>query len=357
MLITPSSARTPAIHIWIGACLFVVGLMVFVGGVTRLTESGLSIVEWKLLSGILPPMTQEGWEAELEAYRQTPEYQQINRGMSVGEFKQIFWLEYIHRILGRITGLVFMLPLVWFVARRKMDVALTCRMGLAFILVCAQGGVGWVMVASGLVDDPRVSPVKLAMHLSLAFTVWCVLLWTLFQLRGAPRLAPSCGYGFAIRGIVFLVAIQIVMGAFVAGMDAGLTYNTYPLMDGDWVPDGLWILEPLSRNFVENVTLVQFQHRWMAVVVSLAILGFVLRAWKQADAGTQTWLAACAGMLVVQFLLGVFTLLYVVPLVLASAHQMVALLLLSVLIRLCYAYPMQKGDKLCVNEADLLKVK
>lgn len=348
MAITTHSARARGISGWIIACMGMVLLMVLVGGITRLTESGLSIVEWKLLSGIFPPLTHEGWEQELAAYRQTPEYQQINRGMSVSEFKQIFWLEYIHRILGRLTGLVFLVPFAYFALRKRMDAALTGRMALACLLVCAQGGVGWVMVASGLVDDPRVSPVKLAMHLSLAFTVWCVLLWTLLQLRGASRY-PAMAGGALIRLIMALLAIQIIMGALVAGLDAGLVYNSFPLMDGDWIPQGLWMLEPASRNFIDNVMLVQFQHRWMAVAVSVAILLFVACAWKTAPQPLRRLLTFTAVTLMIQFILGVLTLIHAVPIGLASAHQLVALLLLSLILILCYAYPSKRATQATVN--------
>ena len=169
------TAPARPVRYWLLACMAMVVLMVFIGGVTRLTESGLSIVEWKLVTGIFPPMTQEGWEAELQEYRASPEYQQVNRGMSVDEFKQIYWLEWLHRLLGRMTGLVFLLPLIYFAARRQITRRLGTRMFIAGLLVAAQGTLGWLMVYSGLQDDPRVSPLRLAAHLSLAFTLFCYL--------------------------------------------------------------------------------------------------------------------------------------------------------------------------------------
>ncbi len=162
-------------------------LMVFIGGVTRLTESGLSIVEWKLVTGILPPLTEQGWEAELEAYRSSPEYQLVNRGMSVAEFKQIFWLEWLHRLLGRLTGVIFIAPLLYFVSRKQISKPLAKQMSIAFLLVAAQGALGWLMVYSGLQQDPRVSPLRLAAHLSLAFGLFCYLLWVYLQHNNYPR--------------------------------------------------------------------------------------------------------------------------------------------------------------------------
>ena len=361
-------------------------LMVFIGGVTRLTESGLSIVEWKLVTGIFPPMTQEGWEAELEEYRASPEYQQVNRGMNVSEFKQIYWLEWLHRLLGRMTGLVFVLPLIYFVARKQLSPYLTKRMFIASLLVGAQGTLGWLMVYSGLQDDPRVSPLRLAAHLSLAFTLFCYLYWIWLTATGVARLGPSpvpAGHPWtrkiapagsifcapspkerditraseasaslssgerarvrgsvAIRLVTTLLFIQIIFGAFVAGMDAGLIYNTWPLMDGDFVPSGLMPLEPWHRNLVEYIPMVQWQHRTFAYVVAAAILGFVLWQWKS---GPKTILANYGAVLVAQFLLGIFTIIYVVPISLASAHQLVALALLAASVRLCYAYPLKKA--------------
>ncbi len=337
---TPSADRL--IRIWLYSCLTCVVFMVFVGGVTRLTESGLSIVEWDLISGILPPMSRETWEAELEAYRDTPEYQQINRGMSVEQFKQIYWLEWLHRLLGRITGLVFLVPYLYFLVRRQLNPMLIRRGLIAGLLVAAQGGVGWVMVQSGLVDDPRVSPVKLAMHLSLAFAVFGYTLWTLWLLRppaaaesGLHPPAPQRAFWPAL-GLTGLLFVQIVLGAIVAGMDAGLTYNTWPLMDGRFIPDGLMLLEPWYRNLLANVTMVQFQHRMGAYVLTACVLLFVGWRWAMAPIGERRRLIMLTSAIFAQMILGIATVLYIVPIGLASAHQLLALVLWVLMLRECF---------------------
>lgn len=346
-MITPASACSRWIPVWLITCLTCVVLMVFIGGVTRLTESGLSIVEWKLVSGILPPLTHEAWETELEAYRATPQYQQINRGMSVSEFKQIFWLEWLHRLMGRLTGLIFAIPFFYFLLRRQMDGPLTLRMTLACLLVGAQGAVGWIMVKSGLVDDPRVSPIRLALHLSLAFGVFCLVLWTYWHIRGYPRIPPSLQSAklsrsaLSIRMITLFIAIQTILGALVAGQDAGLSYNSWPLMDGEWIPSGLMLLEPWTRNLLENITMVQFQHRIMAYAVAISIVFYA--ASNLRHEGTRPTSIYLLVAVFVQFALGVLTLIHVVPIGLASAHQLMALFLLALCLHACYQRPLSGG--------------
>ncbi len=325
---------TRTLKLWLLTCMSMVVLMVFIGGVTRLTESGLSIVEWKLVTGILPPLTQEGWEAELQLYRASPEYQQINRGMSVSEFKQIFWLEWLHRLLGRLTGLVFAVPLIYFAARKLLPNPMGKQMLIACLLVGAQGTLGWLMVYSGLQQDPRVSPLRLAAHLSLAFGLFCYLYWLWLSHTQTPR---ASGPAVPIRIITALIALQIIFGAFVAGMDAGLVYNTWPLMDGDWMPPYTYPA-PWLESLYSHVPSVQWQHRSFAYIVAAAILGFVALNWRS---GERKWLTIFAAILLIQFALGVFTLLYTVPITLASAHQIVALALLATAVRLCYAYPLR----------------
>lgn len=335
MPITPASARSSHILLWLYLCLFCVGAMVLVGGVTRLTESGLSIVQWKLISGILPPLSDDGWKQEFEAYQTSPEYHKKNTGMSVTEFKQIFWLEWAHRLLGRATGLVFAVPLLYFALRRKMDGPLIRRCVIAALLVGAQGGVGWIMVKSGLIDDPRVSPLKLSMHLCLAFSVFCHVLWTIWLITPQPtQEAPfPPRRKLAIRFITAMVFLQIIFGAWVAGMDAGMTYNTWPLMDGDFAPPGMMSLSPWHRNFIENIPQVQFQHRTFAFFVAGAVLIYVAKFWRRQAKPQQRSILALGTVVKLQFSLGVLTLLHVVPVGLASLHQMVALLLLALCLR------------------------
>lgn len=323
-----------AVALWILACMSCVAMMVFIGGVTRLTESGLSIVEWKLVSGILPPIGEAAWAKEFTAYQTSPEYKRKNFSFGVEEFKRIFWLEYLHRLLGRLTGLIFLLPLLYFSVRRALPTRLFRRMCGACLLVGAQGAVGWVMVASGLVDDPRVNPAKLALHLLLAFTLFGLLLWTYWQVRGRIAVAgtvPASGYG----ALTCLLVAQILIGALVAGNDAGLSYNSYPLMDGHLVPQGLMTLSPWHKNLIVNIVFVQFAHRLLAHLLLAGVIVLVIRDYHiHAMRPALALLAATTG---IQFLLGVLTLVYVVPIPLASAHQMGALALLGALLNQLYS--------------------
>lgn len=327
----------PAVRRWLIAVMALVVLMVAIGGVTRLTESGLSIVEWKLFSGTLPPLTAEAWNKEFAEYQTSPQFQQVNQGFTVGDFQKIYWLEYLHRLLGRVIGMAVILTFLYFAARKQLSRRMVYR-GLALcVLVAAQGTVGWIMVASGLVDQPRVAPVKLALHLALAFVFFLTMLWTYWQLK-APRPAAS-GLGWSAKALFALVFVQIVFGALVAGLDAGLTYNTYPLMDGQLIPEGLHRLSPWWKNHLESVLTVQFQHRMGALAVVAASIAFIAASWTQSSPEQRRTLTWLKGALIVQFGLGVATLLSVVDIALASMHQLVALLLLSVCLRITYQFP------------------
>lgn len=322
---------------WLIACMLCVALMVFIGGVTRLTESGLSIVEWKLVSGTLPPLSDAAWEQEFSEYKQSPEYIKKNAHFELSEFKNIFWLEYIHRLMGRITGLVFFLPLMWFFIKKSAPPRFLKRMFFISLLVATQGAVGWIMVASGLVDQPRVSPIKLAMHLSLAFSVFGLLVYSYMQFTGARGFAtPDRKLFYGARILLGLFACQLVLGAIVAGTDAGLSYNTYPLMDGKFVPDGLFILSPTWLNMLENITMVQWQHRIMALILvkaALVLSWYVLR-YHRDGASWAIWLII---IILAQFTLGIAALLSALALPLASMHQMMALALLAIVTRLVQA--------------------
>lgn len=317
-----------------------VALMVFIGGVTRLTESGLSIVEWKLFDGILPPFNEAQWHTYFTEYQTSPEFQKINSDFGLSEFKRIFWLEYIHRVLGRITGLVFLLPLIGFAITRTISKPLGWRMFGIGLLVAMQGVVGWVMVASGLVDDPRVSPLKLSMHLTLAFAIFACTLWVYLQQFHAQHRyesAPRLYYG--ARLLLGLTFIQVILGAWVAGWDAGLIYNSYPLMDGEFIPSGLFPYDGFWANVTGYIPLIQFQHRMGAKLLILGIFAFAYFGWRYTkrvgDVHILKWLIL---VITLQFALGVLTLIYVIPLTLASAHQMVALLLLAVLTVTCHRF-------------------
>ncbi len=336
--IQPAPQHQRTIANWLMVCLALVSLMVFIGGVTRLTESGLSIVEWKLLSGTLPPMTDIAWHAEFEEYKATPQFKQVNHHFELPDFKRIYWLEYLHRLLGRVIGLAVLLPFAYFTARRMLPRRLFWR-GLAIGgLVAAQGTVGWVMVASGLDDQPRVAPIKLASHLLLAFTVFSVMLWTRWQVLGHTRPVLPKNYAHAARALLLLVVIQIFFGALVAGLRAGLSYNSYPLMDGQLIPNGLHLMQPWWLNHLESVLTVQFQHRIGAVVVVAAMIGFISYAWRITPLyPALRWIGI---LTIVQFGLGVATLLTGVNMWLASAHQLVALALVAWLVRVIYLTPM-----------------
>ena len=319
---------------WLLVCMALVALMVLVGGLTRLTESGLSIVKWKLVSGTLPPLTTEAWMQEFAEYQTSPQFRQVNHDFSLGDFKQIFWLEYLHRLVGRVVGLMIFMPFLWFACTKKLDSMMRQRGALMAVLVALQGTVGWVMVASGLQDEPRVAPIKLALHLSLAFSLFLVMLWTYWQLEGRPRVVTSRGVAISVRTLLVLAFVQILFGALVAGLRAGLSYNTYPLMDGQWIPDGLWTLSPWWQNHFESLLTVQFQHRMLALAVVIGIATTAACAWHYPMLrGAAKWLLS-AGF--VQFLLGIATLLSGVDIALASAHQLGALFLLSTALHLVY---------------------
>ena len=326
-------AHAPALARWLYTVMVLVVIMVALGGFTRLTESGLSIVEWKLVSGTLPPLSAQAWEQEFAAYQLTPQFQQVNADFSVGDFQRIFWLEYLHRLLGRIIGLAVIVPLLVFAARGMLSRPMKRRGLLLAVLVAMQGAVGWIMVASGLESEPRVAPVKLALHLSLAFVFFLALIWTYWQVKAVPRGKLRVG-AVALFTLIF---VQIVFGALVAGLDAGLTYNTYPLMDGAFIPEGLHRLAPWWKNHLESVLTVQFQHRMGALAVVLAALAYAYAAWRNTSARRVIyWLLAAVAF---QFLLGVATLLSVVDMWIAVPHQLAALLLLSVAWRITYGFP------------------
>ena len=324
-----------SIAVWLLACCALVFAMVVVGGVTRLTNSGLSIVEWQPIIGTLPPLSQSDWEVVFEKYHQTPQYKKVNQGMSLDEFKGIFWWEYFHRLLGRGIGLAFFIPFVYFVARKGIDRPLGLKLAGIFLLGGLQGAMGWYMVKSGLVDNPHVSQYRLTAHLGLAFIIYAAMLWValglLFpkgSLHGDERLRSLRRFSRALTTLIF---IMILSGGFVAGIRAGLAYNTFPLMDGHFIPTDIFILEPWYRNFFDNMATVQFDHRMIAWMLAFLVPLFWFRS-RQLPLPPSTRLACnlLLIMLAVQISLGIATLLLVVPLHLAAAHQGGAVLLFTV---------------------------
>lgn len=307
--------------------------MVLVGGATRLTESGLSIVEWRPVTGTIPPLSQADWEAAFKQYQAIPQYKAINQGMSLEDFKTIYWWEWAHRFLGRLIGAAFLLPFLWLLWRGAISPGMRPRLWGIFALGAFQGAVGWWMVASGLADRITVSPYRLAFHLTLACVIYAAVVWTVRTLArvgfsdAPPRLRRTA---LALIGLIFL---QIYVGALVAGVDAGFVYNTWPLIDGTLVPaaDKLFALSPAWRNFFENDLTVQFVHRLLAYTLVLVIFAHaadVLRTTR--EAGTRGFALALAVLATLQAALGIATLLLVVPISLALAHQAGALVLLTV---------------------------
>ncbi len=329
---TPRAPVHPAVRAWLYAVAALVFAMVLVGGATRLTDSGLSITEWKPVTGAIPPFTLEAWMAEFEKYRQIPEYQRINKGMSLAEFQFIYWWEWGHRFLGRLIGLAFAVPAAVFWARGMIPGWLAPRLAVLFLLGGLQGFVGWYMVASGLVDRVDVSQYRLALHLTLAAIIFAAILWVARETKGQARpLAVSSGLGAGGLALAGFVLVQIYLGALVAGLDAGLTYTSWPLMDGSFIPPAakLFILEPAWRNAFENVLTVQFIHRMTAY----ALLGYAcLYGWMQWRAGAGRVGIGIAALVVWQAVVGITTLVLQVPLEWALIHQGTAFAILGLAI-------------------------
>jgi cytochrome c oxidase assembly protein subunit 15 len=332
----PAASR--AVAAWLLVCALAVALMVVVGGVTRLTHSGLSIVEWQPLVGTIPPLSDGDWQAVFEKYRQTPEYKLVNKGMSLAEFKGIFWWEYFHRLLGRTIGIVFLVPLVWFWLRGRIDARLGWKLAGVFALGGLQGAMGWYMVASGLVDEPRVSHLRLTAHLGLAFLILGAMLWIALDLLHPRREAQDRGlarFAGVVAGLVFL---QVLLGGLVAGLRAGKAYNTFPLMNGHFVPPETLMLEPWWLNFFNNMATVQLDHRLIAWLLLLLVPWLWWRV-RQSGAPSRARLAVhlLLGTLVAQFALGVWTLVAAVPVSLGTAHQGVATLVFAAALATAHA--------------------
>lgn len=336
MTVTASSSRQ--IGWWLALCAAMVFVMVVLGGATRLTESGLSMVEWKPLT-VLPPMSDEAWAREFETYKSSPQFQIQNLWMKVDDFKGIYWLEFTHRLWGRIIGFVFLLPFLWFLAKGAVDRPLAWKLGGLFILGGMQGVLGWFMVASGLVDHPEVSQYRLAAHLFTALILYAALIWTaLDQFRRARgEDAPSVDRGFAslAGGVALFVLVVMTSGAFVAGLDAGMIYNTFPLMDGAVIPGDLYPAGATSA--FEDVKTVQFNHRLLAITLVVLVTVTWLRARRTALPERARKLThVMVAVALAQASLGIATLISVVNLQLALTHQAVALILFTV--TLCLAH-------------------
>jgi cytochrome c oxidase assembly protein subunit 15 len=329
----PQAQTQTPVRTWIYSLAVLVVLMIAVGGATRLTGSGLSITEWKPVTGAIPPLTEGAWLAEFEKYRQISQYELVNKGMTLSEFKFIYAWEWGHRQLGRLIGLVFFLPLVWFWLRGRI----TGRLALTMLGIGAlgglQGAIGWIMVASGLEPGmTAVAPIKLTLHLTVASIILACLVWVASGLKKRAAADQEARAGYAPRILLGLILAQIALGGLVAGSKAGLTYNTWPLMDGQFVPpaSALFVVKPWIENFVDNVVLVQFNHRMLAYVVVAYALW---HAWSMRRQAPGTGLArratAMAGIALAQMVLGIATLLLAVPLWAGLAHQVFAMAVLA----------------------------
>jgi len=329
---SPSEGHRRAVRLWLYVVAAVIFALVVVGGSTRLTGSGLSIVEWRPVTGTVPPLGDAAWQAEFAKYRNIPQYQQINRGMSLSEFKTIYWWEWTHRLLGRLVGVVFLLPFLWFLWRGWIEREWRPRLWGIFALGALQGGVGWWMVYSGLADRVSVSQYRLATHLTLACLILVAVLAT------ATRLSPHAAAVVPRRirvsagALVALVLVQIYLGALVAGLHAGLIHNTWPLIDGAFIPAAKDLLfeTPLWRNFFENTLTVQFNHRMVAYLLLVVAMAHALDVTQSGRGGRPLVGATLlAALVMAQAALGIATLLMQVPLALALAHQALAAAVLA----------------------------
>jgi cytochrome c oxidase assembly protein subunit 15 len=325
--IAPDTGSNARIAVWLLACCALLFCMVVVGGVTRLTRSGLSIVEWQPIVGAIPPLNPAQWQETFDKYKKTPEYEKVNKGMSLEEFKGIFWWEYFHRLLGRLIGLAYLVPYLYFLARRRIRGPLAWKLAGIFLLGALQGAMGWYMVQSGLVDDPRVSHFRLTAHLGLAFVIFAAMFWVALDLlgprardgRGSPERQGLRRLSLALSALIF---VMVLSGGLVAGIRAGYAYNTFPLMNGHFIPPEIFMIEPWYLNFFNNMATVQFDHRLIAWVLAFLVPWFWLRASRvplppRSRLACHLFLAALAG----QITLGIATLLLVVPVGLGAAHQ------------------------------------
>lgn len=335
-LANPPSNRLVAA--WLFACCGLVFALVVVGGVTRLTHSGLSIVEWQPIMGTLPPLNDAQWDETFAKYRQTPEFRLRNHDMAMDGFKGIFWWEYFHRLLGRVVGVAFLLPFIYFLARGAIRASLGWKLAGIFFLGALQGALGWYMVRSGLVDDPRVSSLRLAAHLGLAFLIYASMLWVALGLISPLRTLSSDAVRQRAGSAARLVFLMVLSGALVAGIRAGYAYNTWPLMDGHLIPPEILMIEPWWANLVYNMATVQFIHRMLALVVVFVVVDLWLGVRREPpNRRARLWSHALLALIAMQVGVGIATLVLRVPLPLAALHQAGALLAFTCAIGLRHA--------------------
>ena len=327
-----------SVSVWLFACAALIVVMVVLGGLTRLTDSGLSMTQWKPVTGWLPPLSEAGWQQEFTSYQASPEFRERNPDMTVSGFKSIFWLEFIHRLVGRLAGSFFLLPLVYFFFTKKIPTLFATQLLGIFCLGGVQGLIGWTMVKSGLRDVPYVSHIWLTFHLLMAAVIFALIFGAALRTTLLPRGVATPAVRYMARALLVLVFIQIGLGGLVAGLGAGLIYNSFPDMNGQIIPDGLLFLKPWYRNMIENTTMVQFLHRlgaYSIVLMAIMLGGMVWKTRIRSRIFCRST-AAMLGIVAVQFGLGVATLLFQVPVVLASCHQLMGLILFAIMLVVNY---------------------
>lgn len=335
------NSRLPVVY-WLLTGCFLIFIMVIVGGITRLTQSGLSIVEWDLLMGAIPPLNQGDWQLLFEKYQNSPQYKLINVGYTLDEFKSIFWWEYIHRLIGRFIGLVFFVPFLYFLIKKKFDGKLVNKLIVVGALGAFQGVLGWFMVKSGLSKDPFVSHYRLAAHLITAFASFGFTFWVALGLMFPEEKIPIknndlSSFRKLIYALFGVTILQIIYGAFVAGLHAGRIYNTFPLMGDTLMPESVYAMSPLWKNLIENLSGVQFIHRYIAyLVVILVGITFYKSRKLRIHPMLKRGINFLSIFVIIQFLLGVFTLIYAVPVSLGVIHQVGAFILFANLVYILF---------------------
>ena len=321
------------ISFWLASMFWIISIMIIVGGLTRLTDSGLSITEWQLFSGFLPPLTNEDWIKYFELYKKIPEFTEQNYLMTMNEFKVIFWWEWAHRFLGRLIGIFFFLPLLFFTLR--LGIKKLYNLYLFFILICFQGFIGWYMVSSGLVDRVDVSHFRLSIHLIIAFLILSLILWNYLNLTVNKNINPKLNYYIPLFFLIFIFC-QIIIGAFVSGMDAGQIYNSWPMMGSSYFPDDNNFVNLFKFSAFSDPSLVQFMHRNLAYLILLFYILMLIKIYRKNLKNLFLPIKIVGFFLFIQILLGVLTLIYGAQIFLASMHQISSIFLVSSSVYLLY---------------------
>ena len=334
-----SSSYNRPVYIWLWTGIILICLMVVIGGITRLTDSGLSMSDWNLIMGAIPPTSEAEWIETFEHYKQFPQYQQLNEGMELEEFKTIFFWEYLHRLLGRLLGMVFVIPFLYFWARGYFDSKLLKRIFILLGLGALQGAMGWIMVKSGLADVPYVSHNRLAIHFSLALILFAYCLWLALDVKYHSSLKKKekeeIPYKKWLYSIAVILWIQIIYGAFTAGLDAGYMYNTFPKMGGQWLPPTFSMLDPFLLNFLKNPGTIQWVHRLAGTVLLITVGILSLKVYRSQNHKDLLPLSlTLIGVILIQYFLGIFTLIYNVPISLGVLHQLLAVIFWGLLLGL-----------------------